>query len=35
MFKWAIFHSYVKEPGVYMHIYIYCYIAILLRVLSC
>jgi len=27
MFKWAIFHSYVKEPGVYMDIYIYCYIA--------
>ena len=20
MFKWAIFHSYVKEPGVYIYI---------------
>ena len=34
MFKWAIFHSYVKEPGVYCiyiyntHTYIHIYIYI-------
>ena len=25
MFKWAIFHCYVKEPGVYIYMYVYNY----------